>query len=455
MTTPSPVAVRRVPRHRRLEDASDAGLPEVCHATVASHGGATGGALLDVPDPATGEPLLRVEDAGPQTAAVAASTTARVARGDWAWLAQEDRARWLYVLAAELEARARPVGLTSALVSGRPVAAALHADAARLVDAAFSAAGWADKLPAVGLGARRGGAVVLRSSWRTPPAALAAAVTGALGVGLGVVLRPTPEAAPLALLLAGAVRTAGLPADLVSVVPGTAPGADKALLTHEDVLAAHADGGAEELRELAVALAELGRPLHQRADATGVDVVLDGADVEDVAEALLDTVRGGAPARPGGSRVLVVAALADRLTERLQEGLAALRVGHPLDRATDVGPCPAADVHHRARALRGRRAALPDDLPAGGWWVLPTLVPLGRRAPVPPAGPVLGVRVVTGDDDVAPLLAGTTHLAVWGGDARRALRVLGAAAPRAVGLGGPAADDDAADALRLLRAVSS
>nr|WP_240896125.1 aldehyde dehydrogenase family protein [Kineococcus siccus] len=410
---------RRGPR-RRLEDARAAGLPAVCRATGEEDGEEDGGedgsgALLEVPDPTTGEVATRVVDtSGVATAGVLARSAAS-ARESWAWLSGEDRARHLHALADALEAAVRPVAVTEALVAGRPVRDGLDVDGPALLDAAFSAAGWADKLAAVGVRPRPGGVVVLVATWRTPPADLVAGLVTGLAVGCGVLVRARPAAAPLALLLAGACAGAGLPAGLVGVAPGEDPAADAALWDAGDLAAVVADGPPAALTELAVELADRGTPLAARPDPAGVDVLLPGADLGAACAAVLRAVAGGAWRRPGGSRVLVAEPLAAEVLARLSEGAAALRVGHPLDRATDVGPCPTADVAHAAASARTRPTAVPADLPEGGWWALPGVLVTGPRTAPPPPGPLVGVRTLRGDAEVPALLAGAGEVTVWGG----------------------------------------
>jgi len=408
--------VRRPPR-RRLEDPAAAGLPALCRATGSDgdEPAAGAGAAHELLDPATGALLTRVSETSPAAAAALLARTAASARADWAWLSGEDRARHLYALATVLEAAVRPLAVTAALVAGRPVRDGLDVDGPALLDATFSAAGWADKLAAAGVRARPGGVVVVVATWRTPAADLLAATATALALGCGVLLRARPAAAPAALLVARACAEAGLPAGLVGVAPGADAAADAALWDAGDLAGVVAGGPAPELRELALDLADRGTPLVAQPDPAGVDVLLPGADLPAAVAAVLRAVAGGAWRRPGGSRVLVAEALAAEVLARLTEGAAALRVGHPLDRATDVGPCPSAELARAAASARTRPAAVPADLPEGGWWALPGVLVTGPRSAPPPPGPLVGVRTLRSEAEVPALLAGADEVIVWGG----------------------------------------
>jgi len=215
--------------------------------------------------------------------------------------------------------------------------------------------------------------------------------------------------------VARACAEAGLPADLVGVAPGADAEADAALWDAGDLAGVVAGGDAEALRELALDLADRGTPLVAQPDPAGVDVVLAGADLGAACAAVLRAVADGAWRRPGGSRVLVAEALAAEVLARLTEGAAGLRVGHPLDRATDVGPCPSPELARAAASARTRPAAVPADLPEGGWWALPAVLVTGPRTAPPPPGPLVGVRTLRGEAEVPALLAGAGEVTVWGG----------------------------------------
>lgn len=414
-------------------------VPAVVLADDAARGTAIPtGPLLDVHAPTTGEHLLCVEDTTPDLLRVVVDATAASSRADWAWLSAEDRARYLFTIADVLADHLRPLAVTAALTTGRPVAAGSALDGPAARAAAFSAAGWADKLGAVGAAHRPGGGVVaLLTTWRTSTADALTAIVAALATGCGVVLRARPAAAAGAAQLVRLVEDAGLPPGLVRVAPGADAAADARLWDHEELVAVRADGSPDDLRGVGVALARAGTPLRQRVDAPHVDVVLPAADLEAVARALVAAAAGGAHERPGGSRVVVARPIADALVARVAPVVARLRTGHPLDRATAVGPLPTPHLARAAREVLDGATALPAGLPERGWWTPPGVVTVGRHSAWPPPGPVLGVRTVRTAADALPHLEGAGSVTVWGGE-------LGAEAP--------APPDPRQDALDLLRA---
>ena len=415
---------------RSLADAAAAGLP----GTVRATGADASAPVIDVHAPATGELLLRVEDTPPEALQRNLAHVAEVSRADWAWLSGEDRARHLYTVADVLTDHLRPLAVTAALTTGRPLGAGLAADGPAARAAAFSCAGWADKLEVAGARPRPGGGVVaVVTTWRSSTADVLTAVLAGLATGCGVVLRPRPAAAASAERLLRVLVEAGLPDGLVQTVPGADVAADEALWNHEALVAVRADGSPEDLRGVGVALAARGTPLLARTDRPAVDVVLAGADLEAVTTHLLAAVAGGAHERPGGSRVLAVRPVAGALMALLDRRVGRLRAGDPLERATVVGPVP---TPHLAAAAREAGTALAT-LPAGGWWVPPAVAAAGRHSPWPAPGPVLGVRTVRSAADVPAHLDGAGSVTVWGGE---------------LGVDVPARPDRRRDALELLRA---
>ncbi|WP_432542439.1 aldehyde dehydrogenase family protein [Kineococcus sp. SYSU DK002] len=433
--TPPPAAPLSTPLSASLPDE----VPALVLADGPGDGRAAGtGELLDVLAPTTGERLLRVEDTSPDLARDTATAVAATSRTDWAWLSAEDRARFCFAVSDVLAGHVRALAVTAALTTGRPLAAGFTLDAPAAHAAAFSAAGWADKLEAVGAAHRPGGGVVvLLTTWRTSAADALSAVVAALATGCGVVLRARPAAAATARQLVRLFEEAGLPPGLVRSAPGADAAADAALWSHPDLVAVRADGSADDLRGVGVALARRGTPLLHRVDAPHVDVVLTGADLEEVATALVEAAIGGAHERPGGSRVLAERTVVDALVARAAPVVARLRTGHPLDRATAVGPVPTPHLARAAREVLDATAGLPAGLPPGGWWAPPGVATVGRHSAWPPPGPVVGVRSIRSAADALPHLAGAGSVTVWGGE---------------LGTEVPAPPDPRRDALDLVRA---
>jgi phosphonoacetaldehyde dehydrogenase len=183
----------------------------------------------------------------------------------------------------------------------------------------------------------------------------------AIAAGAPIVLKPSEKTPLAALWLARAVLTAGYPADAVAVVTGEREAILAELLGHEATEVVMFTGG--------VSVGEL---IARRAGYRRVVLELGGNDPllvlrdADLAEAASLAVAGGT--RNSGQRctavkrILAEAPIADELAARITAASAALRVGDPLDPATDVGTLidegAAAEVERRVAAAVADGAAL-------------------------------------------------------------------------------------------------
>ena len=169
-------------------------------------------------------------------------------------------------------------------------------------------------------------------------------------------------------------------------------------------------------------------------------IILDDADVARAVEAC---VRGrmvnSGQSCIAAKRYLVHASLVDDVTQRLAAAFDALRVGDPMDPATEIGPIARADLRdglldqvQRSVALGARVVTrrTQADMPVRGWYVAPTLLvgaqhdsPLFREELF---GPVAGVWSFTTDDEAIALANDSRYglaAAVFSRDAARASRI--------------------------------
>jgi glyceraldehyde-3-phosphate dehydrogenase (NADP+) len=172
--------------------------------------------------------------------------------------------------------------------------------------------------------------------WNVPLALAAHKVAPALAAGNCVVLKPAEQTPLNALSLAEVLQEAGLPEGALEVVTGYGEEAGDALVTHPDVGFLTFTGSRE-----------VGMGLPARAGYKRVALELGGnspvivtqsADIDRAAEAI---VRGGYAVAGqlciSVQRILVHRTVRDVLLEKLIAGIRRLRLGDPLDEATDVG----------------------------------------------------------------------------------------------------------------------
>jgi acyl-CoA reductase-like NAD-dependent aldehyde dehydrogenase len=174
-------------------------------------------------------------------------------------------------------------------------------------------------------------------------------VAPAIAVGNAVVVKPSPPGTEVALLMAQAMKKAGLPDGLFNVVPGGRDAA-KLLVAHPLVAAVTVTGSTAAGNELARAagakkfVGELG--------SNAANIVCADADLADAATRI-----AGAGFEASGQqcisaqRVIVERAVFERFLEQFVAAAKKLKVGDPEDAAIDVGPMVSSAAADRVEAM--------------------------------------------------------------------------------------------------------
>ena len=196
----------------------------------------------------------------------------------------------------------------------------------------------------------------------TPLGDIAIALMG----GNGVALHPSPLAALAGERVARAFMRAGLPEGLLQVVHG-GPETARALVSAPDIAHVRFTGSAQAGRDVGEACArELKRAT---IEVGGKDAMLVLADAN-VPRAVAGAIWGAFAnaGQSGGSlaRAYVLRDRHDRFLSGVVAHARALRVGHPGDPATEIGPLLAADRVDRLVALVGEAVAGGATLHCGG-----------------------------------------------------------------------------------------
>jgi betaine-aldehyde dehydrogenase len=154
-----------------------------------------------------------------------------------------------------------------------------------------------------------------------------------------VILKPA-EATPLmALELARIFEQAGLPAGLLSVLPGKGSVIGDALARHPKVRKISFTGGTATGRHLAHVAAEKLIPASLELGGKSPTIVLDDADIERAARGICYGIFSSAgQACIAGSRLFIHESIYAPLMARLLELTCGLRVGHPFSYGVHVGP---------------------------------------------------------------------------------------------------------------------
>jgi len=359
---------------------------------------AESGASLETSNPATGEVLAKVAQAG-QADIDAAVKAARRAQGPWSRLSGHSRAKYLYALARLIQRHSRLFAVVEALDNGKPIRETRDIDVPLVARHFYYHAGWAelmetelpDRMP-VGVC----GQII---PWNFPLLMLAWKIAPAIALGNTVVLKPA-EFTPLsALLFAEMCERAGLPKGVVNIVTGDGatgelivkhPGIDKIAFT----------GSTEVGRKIREATAGSGKSLTLELGGKSPFIVFDDADLDSAVEGVVDAIWfNQGQVCCAGSRLLIQEGIHDAFVAKLRTRLDTLRVGSPLDKAIDLGAIVAPIQLQRIAKLVEQGVAegatlyqADAKLPATGCFYPPTLLtnvqPASTVARVEIFGPV-------------------------------------------------------------------
>ena len=284
------------------------------------------------------------------------------------------------------------------------------------------------------------GPVGIITPWNTPFMLSTWKIAPALAAGCTVVHKPAEWSPVTADLLVRLMHEAGLPAGVMNTVHGFGEEAGKALTEHPDIKAIGFVGesatGSAIMRQGAATL----KRVHFELGGKNPVIVFDDADLDRALDAVVFMIYSLNGERcTSSSRLLVQDTIAEKFAARVAERVGKLKVGHPLDPATEIGPL----IHERhlakvcsyfdiARADGATIAAggAPHDGPGGGYYVKPTLFTGAagsmRIAQEEIFGPVLTV-IPFKDEAEALAIANSVRYGltgyVWTNDSSRALRV--------------------------------
>ncbi|AJC83145.1 aldehyde dehydrogenase protein (plasmid) [Rhizobium etli bv. phaseoli str. IE4803] len=183
------------------------------------------------------------------------------------------------------------------------------------------------------------GVCALITPWNWPLYQITAKVAPAIAAGCTVVLKPSELSPFSALLFAQLMHDAGVPPGVFNLVNGTGESVGAALASHPDVDMISITGSTRAGVLVAQAAAPTVKRVVQELGGKSPNILLDDADFsEAVAKGVLAGMRNVGQSCSAPTRMLVPAHRLEEVEELASATARAIRVGAPLDPATDMGP---------------------------------------------------------------------------------------------------------------------
>lgn len=285
------------------------------------------------------------------------------------------------------------------------------------------------------------GVVAAITPWNSPLTMAAQKIAPALAAGNAIVLKPAETTSLVSLALGRCCVEGGLPAGLLSVLPGRGDtGAE--LVESPGIGCISFTGGTSTGQRIARSAADRLIPVILELGGKSPHIVFADADLPAAAKAVASGIFGGTgQSCVAGSRLFVEASVAETFQGLLIEAAEAMTVGPPSDAASVIGPLSSFQHRERVEAFveagvrEGARIVLGGRRPEGerfaeGAYYLPTiLADPGSGASVVREeifGPVLCMMTFEGEDDLVAQANDSVYglaSGIWTADYKLAWRV--------------------------------
>ncbi|MGB6453295.1 MAG: aldehyde dehydrogenase family protein [Streptosporangiaceae bacterium] len=411
------------------------------------------GGTIEIVNPADGTVLASVAEARAEDIDRAV-TAAQQAFPAWSGRSAADRGRLLLALADAIEQHADELAQLESLDTGHPIRDTSVLDIPRTAAAYRYFGGIADKYQGSVVPVDSGylnyvvrepigvaGSIVpwnfplMFTSWKLGPA---------LAAGNTAVLKAS-ELTPLSSLrLAELIDQVGFPPGTVNIVPGYGHLAGARLAAHPGVGKLSFTGSTLTGQRIIEASAGNLKKLQLELGGKGANIVFADADIPAaVRGAAFAIFHNQGQACIAGSRLLLDEQIADQFLESFLAVAASIRLGHPLDRATQMGPLTSAA--HRDRVLSYLKIAIDegaevlaggagpaDPALSAGFYLQPTVVwaaPADRVCQEEVFGPFVTVTTFSGEQEAVDIANGTSYglgSGLWTSDLSRGHRVAAA-----------------------------
>lgn len=307
----------------------------------------TSGEYLENVDPATGQVYAHIPDSDQRDVARAVEA-AETAFPMWSHTPAAERSKFLLRIADLIESNLEKLSHAECVDSGKPIALARTLDIPRAAaNFRFFATAILHTHSEAHLTDGRAinytlrqprGVAGLISPWNLPLYLFSWKVAPAIATGNTAVGKPSELTPMTAFMLGEICQQAGLPEGVLNIVHGLGPKAGAAIVSHPRISAISFTGGTKTGAEIARVAGPMFKKLSLELGGKNANIIFADADMEEaIATSLRASFSNQGQICLCGSRILVEQSACAAFTEQFVKRAGKLRLGDPLDAATEQG----------------------------------------------------------------------------------------------------------------------
>ena len=329
-------------------------MKEVKHYINGQYVGSASGRMFDNINPATGEVISQVHEAGEAEVDAAVQAARAALKGPWSKMTLDERSKILHAVADGINARFDEFLEAECADTGKPKSLASHIDIPRgaanfkvfadmvknVATEAFEMA-TPDGTGALNYAVRRPkGVIGVISPWNLPLLLMTWKVGPALACGNTVVVKPSEETPTTTALLGEVMKEAGVPDGVYNVVQGYGGDSAGAFLTAHPDVDGYTFTGETRTGELIMQNAAKGvRDISLELGGKNAGIVFADCDMDKAIEGTMRSAFANCgQVCLGTERVYVERSIFDEFVSRLKAEAETLVIGPPDDATANLGP---------------------------------------------------------------------------------------------------------------------
>ncbi|UED72375.1 aldehyde dehydrogenase family protein [Brevibacillus sp. DP1.3A] len=309
------------------------------------------GKIYESINPANGEVIAKIYE-GDEADVDQAVRAARAAfNGSWSKTSPAERTKFLNKLADLLEQRVEEFAYLETLDGGNTITLTRHGFVPSAVAHLRYYAGWATKLTGQTIPLTSGGnfhAYTRReplgvcgqiTPWNYPLLGTVWKLAAPLAAGNTVILKPSQQTTLTTLLLGELIMEAGFPAGVVNIVTGSGRKIGEAITSHPDIDKIGFTGSTEVGKGIMRKSADTLKKITLELGGKSPNIIFADADLDKAIQgAFMGMFTNQGQICVAGTRLYVEKSVFQQVTEKLVEMAQKMKVGNPLDPATQMGP---------------------------------------------------------------------------------------------------------------------